>query len=412
MKKKLLFLVHRLPFPPNKGDKITSFNLLRYLAQRYQVYLGTFVDDPEDQQYVEKVRGYCTDTCIETLDPGRAKITSLRGLLTGEALSLPYLRNRRLADWTRSVIREQQPHAILIFSSPMAQYVDGLVPDTCSTVFDMEDVDSEKWRSYGQKKRWPMNWVYAREADKLLAYERRMAANTDVSVFVSADEASLFASLAPECAARTTYRTQGVDSDFFDPQRDYDNPYSPDSLPLVFTGAMDYWPNIEAATWFASEVFPRVRERRPQAEFYVVGMRPSAEVTRLGDLPGITVTGGVPDVRPYLAHARSAVLPLHIARGIQNKALEAMAMELPIVATPQAMVGIEHDEDFEARIADQPQAFAEAVLGVLASPPAPERRGRSSVLARYNWDANLRLIENLLESQPIPADRRIGGNTP
>ena len=185
MKKKLLFLVHRLPYPPNKGDKIASFNLLRFLAQRYEVFVGTFIDDPDDRQYLDKVHEYCSALCAPEIRPGLARIASLRGLLTGEALSLPYLRNRELQRWTTDVLRDEHPERIVIFSGPMAQYVSGRVPANAVTLFDMVDVDSEKWRSYGERKRWPMSWLYRREADRLLAFERRMAAEFDSTVFVS-----------------------------------------------------------------------------------------------------------------------------------------------------------------------------------------------------------------------------------
>ena len=191
MKNKLLFLVHRLPYPPNKGDKIASFNLLRFLAERYDVFVGTFIDDPEDRQHLDKVRSYCVDLCAPEIDPRIARIASLRGLLTGDALSLPYLRRRELFDWTTGVLEREHPQRIVIFSGPMAQYVSGRVPEGAITLFDMVDVDSEKWRSYGERKRWPMSWLYRREADLLLDFERRMAREFDSTVFVSREEAEL-----------------------------------------------------------------------------------------------------------------------------------------------------------------------------------------------------------------------------
>ena len=206
--------------------------------------------------------------------------------------------------------------------------------------FDAEDVDSEKWRSYAQSRRWPISWLYRREADKLLAYEREMAASTHVSIFVSAQEAALFKQLAPESAEKVHYRTQGVDNEYFDPQLEFKNPYQSQQKVLVFTGAMDYRPNIDAVKWFCEHVLEAVRRQEPNFLFCIVGMKPADEVTQLAKLPGVQVTGGVPDVRPYLSHALAACLPLQLARGIQNKALEAMAMTLPVLATPDALVGI------------------------------------------------------------------------
>lgn len=404
MKKKLLFLVHRLPYPPNKGDKIASFNLLRFLARRYEVFVGTFIDDPEDRQHLDKVREYCSDLCAPELNPALARVSSLRGLLTGEALSLPYLRSGVLDSWTARVLREQQPERIVIFSGPMAQYVTGRVPAGCITLFDMVDVDSEKWRSYAERKPWPMSWLYRREADKLLAFERRMAREFDTTVFVSREEAELFRGLAPESAAKTTYRIQGVDSDFFDPHGDFANPYPADARALVFTGAMDYWPNVDAVTWFADHAFARIQAEIPNALLCIVGMRPAPEVSRLAERPGIMVTGSVPDVRPYLAHAYAAVLPLRIARGIQNKALEAMAMQLPVIATPGAMTGIQPFPGFEPTISEYPDSLAEAAINLLGQARRADTAARDCVLQRYNWDANLQRIERLLESGQIEPD--------
>ncbi|MGB5649290.1 MAG: TIGR03087 family PEP-CTERM/XrtA system glycosyltransferase [Sedimenticolaceae bacterium] len=404
MKKKLLFLVHRLPYPPNKGDKIASFNLLRFLAQRYEVFVGTFIDDPDDRQYLDKVHEYCSALCAPEIRPGLARIASLRGLLTGEALSLPYLRNRELQRWTTDVLRDEHPERIVIFSGPMAQYVSGRVPANAVTLFDMVDVDSEKWRSYGERKRWPMSWLYRREADRLLAFERRMAAEFDSTVFVSREEADLFRSLAPESAAKTTYRIQGVDSEFFDPSTDFANPYPGGARALVFTGMMDYWPNVDAVTWFAGQVLPRIRAGIPDVLFCIVGMRPAPEVSRLGETPGIMVTGAVPDVRPYLAHAHAAVLPLRIARGIQNKVLEAMAMQLPVIATPGAMTGIQPFPGFEPTVSEDADTLADAAVRLLGQARVTDHAARECVLERYDWDANLQRIERLLETGRIEPD--------
>ena len=404
MKKKLLFLVHRLPYPPNKGDKIASFNLLRFLAARYDVFVGTFIDDPDDRRHLDKVREYCVELCAPEIDPGIARFASLRGLFNGEALSLPYLRNRVLSDWTNRVLQRHRPERIVIFSGPMAQYVTGRVPEGAISLFDMVDVDSEKWRSYGERKAWPMSWLYRREADKLLEFERRMAQEFDSTVFVSREEAELFRGLAPESAGKTTYRIQGVDSDFFDPAESFDNPYPADRPAMVFTGMMDYWPNVDAVSWFVDNALDSILEQVPGALFCIVGMRPTAEVAKLGERRGVRVTGAVPDVRPYLAHAHTSIMPLRIARGIQNKVLEAMAMQLPVIATPGAMTGIQAFPGFEPVISEDPDVLARAAVELLQQPPRQDAAARECVLQRYNWDSNLQRIERLLESGQIEPD--------
>lgn len=394
--KKLLYLVHRLPYPPNKGDKISSNNMLNFFSGRWRVHLGTFVDDPDDWQYADIVREKCEDSCIVDLPASRRLTGSVRGMLSGQALSLSYYRNEELSDWVRQSIAQECPDAVLIFSGAMGQFVRGELPPEVPVLFDAEDVDSEKWRSYAQDRSWPMSWLFRREADKLLAYEREMAEATTASIFVSAEEAALFGQLAPESAHKALFRTQGVDSEFFSPGHDLENPYEPGRKVLVFTGAMDYRPNIDAVTWFCEHVLEPLRAQEPDLLFCIVGMKPTPEVEKLGALPGVRVTGGVPDVRPYLAHALAACLPLQLARGIQNKALEAMAMELPVLATADALVGIIEHPGVLNVVADTPADMLEQAGRILREPRQRNSAGRDCVLTHYNWDTNLRQMESYL----------------
>lgn len=397
--RKLLYLVHRLPYPPNKGDKISSNNMLNYFSGRWRVHLGTFIDDPEDWQYADLVREKCEDSCIVDLPKAKRLTGSLYGLMTGQALSLSYYGNAELQEWVRASIERECPDAVLVFSGVMGRFVQGLVPAHVPVVFDAEDVDSEKWRSYSQSKRWPTSWLYKREANKLLAYEREMAASTDVSIFVSAEEAALFKQLAPESADKTHYRTQGVDSVYFDPKVPFENPYQSGQKVLVFAGAMDYRPNVEAVKWFCQYVLGSVREREPDFLFCIVGMKPADEVKQLGKLPGVRVTGGVPDVRPYLSHALAACLPLRLARGIQNKALEAMSMTLPVLATQDALLGIIDYPGVLCVVANDADAMTAAALDILARPRQTNSAGRACVLEHYNWDTNLRRMEEFFLSK-------------
>jgi len=399
--KNLLYLVHRLPYPPNKGDKISSFNLLRYFSTRYRVFLGTFVDDPEDRQYLDTVREYCADACFVDLNPKTAKLASLRGLLTGEALTLAYYRNPQLKAWVEQVLDDSPPDAVLMYSGAMGQYVPESLPSEMPSVFIMEDIDSDKWRSYAGTKPWPLSWLYARESRRLFAFEKQKAAQFDISVFISQAEADLFKEMAPEVADRVTNRTQGVDSDFFDPKAELENPYDADVLPLVFCGAMDYWPNVDAVTWYVEEVLPKVRERHPDVLFAIVGMNPTEQVQRLGEQDNVVVTGPVPDVRPYVCFARAAVLPLRIARGIQNKALEAMAMETPVIATPDALNGIIACPEFKPHVCETVEQLIAASEAVLNADNPREPGGRTCVLRHYNWEANLRRIGQMLETGRI-----------
>jgi polysaccharide biosynthesis protein PslH len=396
--KDLLFLVHRIPFPPNKGDKIRSFNLLKHLSRRFRVHLGSFVDDPHDWRYREDVAGFCESLCLLPLKPRTARFRSLTGLLNGDPLTVPYYRDGRMAQWVEEVLGRGVDH-VLVFSAAMAQY---LPRDTgqLHTVIDFCDVDSDKWRQYAQGHRFPMNLIYRREARTLLDFERRLAARCDASVFVSEQEAALFRELAPESAARVQAIDNGVDTDYFSPDRTYENPYDPGSANLVFTGAMDYWANVDAVTWFAREVFPAVRAGCPEARFVIVGARPLPEVRRLGREPGIRVTGAVHDVRPYLAYAHAAVAPLRIARGVQNKVLEAMAMARPVVATPQALDGLRECPGMRWRVARDAPVMAQLCLDALGDAEAQARgaQARACVLAHYSWAEHMDRLGALLDA--------------
>ncbi|MFN3594423.1 MAG: TIGR03087 family PEP-CTERM/XrtA system glycosyltransferase [Thiobacillaceae bacterium] len=390
----LLFLAHRIPYPPDKGDKIRSYHLLRHLARRYRVHLGAFVDDPDDWRHAEAVESLCASVHLVGLQPTVAKLRALRGLVTGEPLTLGYYRHPGMKAWVQQRIGAGI-RRIVCYSSAVAQFVID-VPGT-RRVMDFVDMDSDKWRQYARTRAWPLSWLYRREAARLLAWERRVAAEFDASLFVSAQEAADFRRAAPECAPRVGWYGNGVDAEYFSPERRYDNPYPADAEALVFTGAMDYWPNVDAVSWFAREVLPAVRAQRPAAVFYVIGSRPSAEVRALAREAGVVVTGRVPDVRPYLAHAAVAVAPLRIARGIQNKVLEAMAMARTVVVSPQALEGLDARPGEEVLLAEGAEAFRQAVLQALQGldlGPAARR----CVLQDYAWDACLAGVEALIEA--------------
>ncbi|WKJ91512.1 TIGR03087 family PEP-CTERM/XrtA system glycosyltransferase [Methylomonas montana] len=397
-KPKLLYLVHRIPYPPNKGDKIRSFHFLQALAAEYQIFLGTFIDDPDDWEHVDALKTFCKDTCCIDLNPKLGKIRSLTGLLSREALSLPYYRNRELREWVDKTISEQGIERVMIFSSPMAQYVEKYT--NLHWMADFVDVDSDKWRQYAQSKNWPASWIYRREAEKLLAYERRIAALADATIFVSEQEAGLFKTLAPESAGKIGFVNNGVDTDRFDPDLPYAIPFANEQKSVVFTGAMDYWANVDAVKWFAEQVLPSINSRRPEVRFYIVGSKPAREVLQLAENdPAVIVTGRVEDVRPYVAHADVVVAPLRIARGIQNKVLEAMAMAKPIVVTSAAMDGIPGGVDLQVMIADVAEEFADCVLRCL------ERSGESAVVNRsyvkngFSWEQNGQHLCRLLAGE-------------
>ena len=392
----LLFLTQRIPYPPTKGEKIRPYHILQYLRQRFEVHLGTLVDDPADQQHVPAVQAMCAGSYFATLDRRRAKATCTTGLLTGEPLSVTFFRDRGLARWVRGVIDGVRPAAVFVSSSNMAPYVLGLPRTGRVCVVDLADVDSEKWRAYAGTATQPMRWVYHREWRRVAELEARILRECDWSTFVSNEEAALFARLNPGGDGSIRAISNGVDADYFDPALRWEPPYPTDRPTFVFTGTMDYPPNVDAVAWFAESVLPLVRQGAPEAAFCIVGASPAPRVQALAALPGVSVTGRVPDVRPYLAHAAAAVAPMRIARGIQNKVLEAMAMARPVIVTPDALEGVAAKPGAELTLAADAGAFAAACLQALT--PAAAALGpaaRERVLADYSWAGCLRGFDPL-----------------
>ncbi len=397
-RKDLLFLVHRIPYPPNKGDKIRSFNILKHLVKSYRVHVGAFVDDPNDWQYADDLKAICGDVFLVDINPRIQKIKSLKGLLTKDPLTLPYYSSKSMQTWVDNKLAGGSIDRILVFSSPMAQFVAGPSYSHLRRIADFVDIDSDKWAQYSDSKPWPLSWIYGRESRTLFAFERRVAREFDATVFVSADERDMFKKMVPEAGVRIVAVHNGVDTEYCSPEHEYSSPY-PDQAPrLIFTGAMDYWANADAVQWFARDIFPSIRAEIPSAEFYIVGSRPSPDVLNLGKLSGITVTGAVHDIRPYIFYARASVAPMRIARGIQNKVLEAMSMGKPVLATQEAAEGITAKEGVELLIGtDAGELSKQAIKLLREDHKAIGVAARKCVLKHYGWQQNLRYFNDLLE---------------
>ena len=394
---KILYLVHRLPYPPNKGDKVRSYHLLKHLAQRHEVYLATFVDDPEDEQYLPLLKRLCVEVFATRLNPATAKMASLRGLFSGEALTLPYYRDAGMARWVSELAQRVGLDASVVFSSSMAQYATSL--EGVPMLVDFVDVDSAKWTEYAQAHAWPMSWLYRREGRQLLDFERRVAERASCSFFVTEKETALFRRLAPQCTGPVEAMCNGVDAEFFAPDAQRPSPFEPGAQALVFTGAMDYWPNVDAVSWFCAEILPELRRSRPALSFYIVGRSPTPAVMALAG-EGVVVTGTVADVRPYLQHADVVVAPLRLARGIQNKVLEAMAMGRPVVAARQCVEAIDAQAGQELLAAEQAADYVLAINELLAAPQRARtlgEAGRACVQRSYSWSAHLAGIDRHLQ---------------
>jgi sugar transferase (PEP-CTERM/EpsH1 system associated) len=397
--RRLLYLAHRIPFPPDKGEKIRAWHILDHLTKRFAVDVGCLVDDPADMRHVPALAARVATLEAHQVAGGiRAGVRALAHLRPGGPLTRGWFFHAGLDAWVRKGLAAGRYDAVFVFSSAMAPYVMSRPrhPAGQVRVLDLVDVDSAKFAAYAGATRGLMRPVYAREARTLLGLERAAAKAFDHALLASAEEAAHFRSLAPE-AAHVEALDNGVDAARFDPGVSYPSPFPAEGRHVVFTGAMGYRPNIEAVTWFVAQVMPLLRQRADAPSFHIVGANPAPAVRALGAEPGVFVTGTVPDIRPYLAHAAVAVAPLQIARGIQNKVLEAMAMARPVVATAAAFEGVRATPGRDLLVADTPEAFATAVAAVLdGTHPTLGDHARTAMLAGHDWAATLTPLDAML----------------
>ena len=398
---RLLFLPHRLPYPPDKGDKIRSYHLLRHLAARHEVTLATFVDDTADEVHLPTVRRWCSEAVFARLRPRLGRLKSAAALLAGGPMTLHYYRDAGLLQKGRELVARQRFDAVVVFSSSMMPYAEaarGVAGPRLPILLDLVDVDSAKWTAYAPRHRWPLSWPLAREGRTLLAYERHAVAQASASFLCTEQERELFFDLAPESRGHVDVLRNGVDADLYCPDPARASPFPPAEQAVVFTGAMDYWPNVDAVCWFARDMLGPLRRRLPTAHFYIVGRNPAPAVRQLaGDT--VTVTGTVPDVRPYLQHAAAVVAPLRVARGIQNKILEAMAMRRPVVAAASCVAALDPAAGRHLVAAVTAQDYVAALQQLLAEPAraaAMGAAGRAHVLAAYSWAQSMRVLDDRL----------------
>ncbi|MCJ8321263.1 MAG: TIGR03087 family PEP-CTERM/XrtA system glycosyltransferase [Colwellia sp.] len=398
-KEPLLYLCHRIPFPPNKGDKIRSFNILKKLSENFDIHLGCFIDDPFDKQYVEELNKYCRSVYYLDQNKTLAKIKGLQAFITKKPITLPYYFDKCMQQWVNRIISQQNIDKIFVYSSSMAQYCQDRKNAHSSSVnfsalqrvIDFVDVDSDKWRQYADKKTGISKWVFNREHRLLAKVEDEICQQFNHSLFVSPDEAELFRQRQPiEKQSKVHGVLNGVDTNFFDPQAEFSNEaLVPSSDFISFTGAMDYWANVDSVLWFVENVWPKILLRRPQAKFVIVGGNPSAEVKGLVKVQGVIVTGRVHDVRPFIAKAKCIVAPLRIARGIQNKVLEAMSLNKPVILTSMAMEGINAPNSENVHIIDEPDNFADCCIEYLSNQQKAEIKNREWILEQFTWQQTL-----------------------
>ena len=387
----ILFLAHRVPYPPDRGDKIRGFHILKFLSERKRVHLIAFADDTRDMKRKGGLAKLTGNRSIIWRSKPRA-VAALEPFFGRKPVSLTAFENRPLREAVDNILARHSIDTIYVFSSQMAQYLPARPRQR--VIMDFCDMDSAKFESYAKTATGPMQWFLKREAKMLLSHERSVANRADASLFISAEEAALFR--AKTGAERVHVVENGIDTVFFDPTAQFKRIDTTGAL-IVFTGQMDYRPNIEAVTWFVETILPHIQVRYPHARFAIVGRNPGDTVKALAKQKGVIVTGEVADVRGWVAAASVVVAPLKLARGVQNKVLEAMAMARPVVASAAAAQGIDHGGTI--RVGETVGEIAEEVLALLDDPAvaaAMGRDARAQVQRRYSWNACLAPLDSIL----------------
>lgn len=391
-RKAVLMLCHRIPYPADKGDKIRNLHILRALQQVADIHLGCFIDSPFDLQYQNQLTAEVTELFCLYRPPHLGILHATKGILTGQAITSAWFSDYRMQAWVDRIAPATD--AVFVSSSAMVQYCNAK-PFPVPSMIDLVDVDSDKWRQYAQKSSVFQRWIYQREARLIARQEASAAVLFDNVALVSDNEAACFRQNHPSVPSSKVHGiSNGVDTEFYDPAR-INTPIVAGRI--VFTGEMNYKPNVDAVLWFVAEVWPQISQQLPFATFIIVGRNPVPAIQALAQNDNIQVTGRVEDVRPWLGSAALVVAPMQLGRGIKNKVLEAMAMAKPIVATPQAMLGLQRLPETQALVvASTASDFACACLQQIARPSALVPAHRSYVQTVFSWQHTLTPLFSLL----------------
>ena len=399
----ILFLCHRIPYPPDKGDKIRSFNELKYLSRSHNVYLGAILDEESERVYLNILDEYCKEVYAVHFN---RRVRRLKSLFSSKPFSVSNFYDKNLQYFIDRILRDKKIDAVICFCSSMAEYIfknplyreNGLTG--IKLIMDFVDLDSDKWLQYANYTRFPLNLIYGLEHRRLFKYELKINRLFQNSVFVSEREVRVFKKLYSE-AKNIQVILNGVDYEYFLPKpSSIEYRVSSVQYPLlVFTGVMDYFANEDGVRWFCENIFPIIRAEFPHAQFFIVGNKPTNVVWNLSEIDGVTVTGYVDDIREYYWMADVCVMPLRIARGLQNKVLESMVTGNAVVVTSNASDGIICHKDTDILIADDVEKFANEVITLLKDEKRRKEMGRKAVeniRKNYSWETNLKIFNDLL----------------
>ncbi len=387
----ILYLCHRFPFPPKRGGKIRPFNMIRHLqASGHSVTVCSLARSAAEAEEGRGIAPHCSAFHMGHVSEPMQFARMIVRLPVPVPSSMGYFYSAELAATVKRLLASQRWDLIFVHCSSVAQYVVH-VNDT-PKILDFGDMDSQKWLEYAHYKPFPLSLGYTLEGHKMLRAEKRLARRFDLCTATTRAEWQTLQDYGT--GAATDWFPNGVDAGFFCPT---DGAYDADTV--SFIGRMDYYPNQECMQRFCDEVWPLLRARRPQMKLLIVGADPSPAMQALGQRPGVTVTGSVPDVRPYIRGSALMVAPLAIARGTQNKILEAMAMGVPVVTSTVAAGGVDAVPGEHLLVADTPQQLADAVLAVVQNPAERQRlalAGRQRVLSNHDWAQSMKRLDVII----------------
>ena len=396
---KILFLTHRLPFPPDKGDKIRSFHILKYLAARHEVHLVCWADGASEIQAADKLKELIPNMWCVRFQPKKQRMDMLKALVSGKPLSVHYFYAAELKKQVDEVLQKTKFDALFVYSSNMAEYVlDANIPNR---IIDFCDLDSEKFNQYSDIYKPPKSWLCKFEGRRLGRYEEKVARKFDHVFFINPIERHLFSNGHDD--RKTSVLSNGVDLNHYFGDDLPDDPAKrtlDGDVSIVFTGSMDYIPNIDAATWFAKSVFPKIKAIIPEAQFHILGRNPAKNVRKLNNPErSVFVSGYVEDLRTRIKEATVFVAPMRIARGMQTKILEAMACGVPVVTSKASAKGIGAWPGREVLVADTEAEFAKQVLILLLNHKMHEglrKRAFEFLKQKFNWENNLCQLDRFI----------------
>lgn len=401
---KLLFLIHRLPCPPDRGSKLRAAMMLQWLAARHDVWCAGYLDVESVNDSREQVqaslaywRSICREVVAVPLSAGAARVRAAGRLMAGGTATSGYFETKALRNEIGRLAAENHFDAVHAFSSSMSDIA--LSVPAKRHVLTMDDLDSLKWLESASAAKWPMRWVYETEGRRLQQCEVDWIRRFDATVLVSEREARQVCD--PQLRRRVHVVQAGNPLLIEDAIAAGEESFRRSAQHEIvgFLGAMDYQPNIDAVHWFADEIWPQILDHRPEARWMIVGRSPVRSIRDLHDRNRICVTGTVPSVQPYLKEMRVNVAPLRLARGVQIKVLTAMAAGLPCVVTPCVAEGVGACDGQEILVADSAERIARSVIELLSNQSRAETIGqaaRSFILRRQEVDAGLQTLESLL----------------